>query len=125
MSRVRSKNTKPELQIRRLVWSLGYRYRLHSKKLPGRPDIVFPGRKKVIFIHGCYWHQHDNCRQYRMPRSKLDFWLPKLEGNKKRDVFNQQMLREMGWDYLVIWECQLKDKEKVASRIVDFLEGES
>ena len=124
MSRVRGKDTKPELVIRRLVWSLGYRYRLHSKKLPGRPDLVFPGRKKVIFIHGCFWHQHgEGCRQYRMPRSKLDFWLPKLEGNKQRDANNQQLLREMGWDYLVIWECQIKDREEVSKRIVNFLEG--
>jgi DNA mismatch endonuclease (patch repair protein) len=125
MKRVRGKNTKPELYIRRLVWSLGYRYRLHSKKLPGRPDLVFRGRKKVIFIHGCFWHQHENCRQYRMPRSRLDFWLPKLEGNKKRDVLNQQLLREMGWEYLIIWECQLKDEEEIATRIITFLEGKA
>jgi DNA mismatch endonuclease (patch repair protein) len=126
MSRVRSKNTKPELVIRKLVWSLGYRYRLHSKKLPGRPDLVFPSRKKVIFIHGCFWHQHgENCRQYRMPRSKLDFWLPKLESNKKRDALNQQALNELGWNYLVVWECQLKDKETLTSRIVDFLEDKA
>ena len=126
MSRVRNKDTKPELIIRKLVWSLGYRYRLHYKKLPGRPDLVFPSRKKAIFIHGCFWHQHaEGCRQYRMPRSKLDFWLPKLEGNKKRDALNQESLREMGWDYLVIWECQLKDRDKqlLESRVVDFLEG--
>lgn len=126
MSRVRNKDTKPELVIRKLVWSLGYRYRLHSRKLPGRPDLVFPGRKKVIFIHGCFWHQHgENCRQYRMPRSKLDFWLPKLESNKKRDVLNQQALNELGWGYLVVWECQLKDKEAVTRRIVDFLEDKA
>lgn len=124
MSRVRGKHTKPELVIRRLVWSLGYRYRLHSKKLPGRPDLVFLGKKKAIFVHGCFWHQHgENCRQYRMPRTRLDFWLPKLEGNKQRDVNNQQLLHEMGWDYLVIWECQIKAKEEVAQRIINFLEG--
>lgn len=126
MSRVRGKDTKPELKIRKLVWSLGYRYRLHSKKLPGRPDLVFPSRKKVIFIHGCFWHQHgDNCRQYRMPRSRLDFWLPKLESNKKRDVLNQQLLSEQGWDYLIIWECWLKDTEEVATRITNFLEDKA
>jgi DNA mismatch endonuclease (patch repair protein) len=126
MSRVRGKDTKPELLIRKLVWSLGFRYRLHSKQLPGRPDLVFSGKKKVIFIHGCFWHQHgENCRQYRMPRSKLDFWLPKLESNKKRDVANQRSLREMGWSYLVIWECQIKAKEEVARRIVNFLEDKS
>lgn len=123
MSRVRHKNTKPELVVRRLVWSLGYRYRLHSRKLPGNPDLVFAGRKKVIFVHGCFWHQHENCRQYRMPRSKLDFWLPKLESNKLRDKRNQQLLREQGWDYLVVWECQLKDKTQVENNIISFLEG--
>jgi DNA mismatch endonuclease (patch repair protein) len=125
MSRVRGKDTKPELKIRRLVWSLGYRYRLHSKKLPGRPDLVFPSRKKVIFIHGCFWHQHENCRQYRMPRSKLDFWLPKLEGNKKRDAVNLQKLCETGWHSLIVWECQIKDEKEIAKRIIDFLEGKS
>jgi len=126
MSRVRNKDTKPELKIRRLVWSLGYRYRLHSKNLPGRPDLVFHARRKVIFIHGCFWHQHgESCRQYRMPRTRLEFWLPKLEGNKRRDSANQQLLREMGWDYMVIWECRIKAIEEVKQRIVNFLEGKN
>ena len=124
MSRVRNKDTKPELKIRRLVWSLGYRYRLHSKKLPGHPDLVFPARKKVIFIHGCFWHQHgENCRQYRMPKTRLEFWLPKLEGNKRRDAENQRLLREMGWDHMIVWECQIKAIGEVAQRIANFLEG--
>lgn len=123
MGRVRNKNTKPELVIRRLVWSLGYRYRLHSRKLPGNPDIVFANRKKAIFVHGCFWHQHGGeCRQYRMPRSKLDFWLPKLQGNKHRDLRNQQLLHEIGWRFLVIWECELKQINELAKRITEFLE---
>ena len=119
MSRVRGKNTKPEVKVRRLIWSLGFRYRLHGK-LPGRPDIVFPGRKKGIFIHGCFWHQHKSCRQYRMPRTRLDFWLPKLHGNARRDRLNRDAIRKMGWHSLTIWECQLKD-ERLANRIISFL----
>ncbi|HBI46414.1 MAG TPA: very short patch repair endonuclease, partial [Planctomycetales bacterium] len=86
MSRVRNKDTKPELVVRRLVHSLGYRYRLHSGRLPGRPDIVFAGRKKVVFVHGCFWHRHRGCALCRMPKSRLDFWAPKLEGNRRRDI---------------------------------------
>ncbi len=121
MSRVRGKNTKPELWVRRIVWSLGFRYRLHSARLPGRPDIVFTRLKKVIFIHGCFWHQHQGCRHYRMPQSRLGFWLPKLEGNAERDRLNQKALRKLGWSYLVIWECQLRDTLSVAKRINGFL----
>jgi DNA mismatch endonuclease, patch repair protein len=124
MGRIKNKNTKPELQVRQLVWSLGFRYRLHNRKLPGSPDLVFAKRKKAIFVHGCFWHQHGGeCRQYRMPRSKLDFWLPKLEGNKQRDARNQQILIEMGWSYLIIWECELKGKGELANRILTFLEA--
>jgi len=123
MGRVRNKNTKPELVIRRLVWSLGYRYRLHSRKLPGNPDVVFANRRKAIFIHGCFWHQHGGeCRQYRMPKSRLAFWLPKLEGNKERDIRNQQLLREMGWRFLIIWECELKHLDELAKAITEFLD---
>jgi DNA mismatch endonuclease (patch repair protein) len=123
MSRIRSKDSKPELLIRRLVWSLGYRYRLHSKKLPGRPDMVFPGRKKIIFIHGCFWHQHENCRQYRMPRSKLDFWLPKLESNRLRDARVREELISAGWKVLIVWECQLKEIGELTSNIRSFMES--
>lgn len=121
MSRVRGKNTKPELLVRRVVWSLRFRYRLHNKHLPGKPDLVFAGKRKVIFVHGCFWHQHDNCHKYRMPQTKLDFWLPKLQGNAKRDALNQQLLRQRGWNSLVIWECQLKDTNKLTERITNFL----
>jgi DNA mismatch endonuclease (patch repair protein) len=123
MSRVRSKGTKPEGVVRRLATTLGYRYRLHNRKLPGSPDLVFPGRKKVIFVHGCFWHQHKRCRQYQMPRSRLSFWLPKLEGNRLRDRANKARLRRQGWGVLVIWECQLKKPNRVSDRIVAFLEG--
>jgi len=121
MRRVRSKDTGPELVVRRLVHSMGYRYRLHSKTLPGHPDLVFAGRRKVIFVHGCFWHRHEGCPRCRMPKSRVDFWKPKLEGNQKRDQANQLRLRELGWDHLVVWECELKDASSLASRIKQFL----
>ncbi len=124
MSRVRGKDTKPELVVRKLVWAMGYRYRLHSRKLPGRPDLVFSGRKKLIFVHGCFWHQHENCRQYRMPRTRLDFWLPKLESNKRRDARVREELDALGWNILILWECELKNMEELATRISHFMEGE-
>jgi DNA mismatch endonuclease (patch repair protein) len=120
MSRIRAVDTKPEMRVRRLVWSLGFRYRLHSSKLPGRPDLVFSSRRKVIFIHGCFWHQHPKCRQYRMPKSKLDFWLPKLTRNAERDLNNQKSIRAMGWKYLVVWECELRNPA-LPRRVVKFL----
>lgn len=127
MSRVRGKDTKPEMMVRRLVHSMGYRYRLHSDKLPGRPDMVFAGRRKVIFVHGCFWHRHGgDCpltRMPKLPKSRLDFWEPKLEKNRVRDQEKQRRLREMGWDYLIVWECQLRDLDKVAERVRGFLQG--
>ena len=123
MSRVRGKDTKPELTVRRLVHAMGYRYRLHRKTLPGKPDLVFPGRRKVIFVHGCFWHRHPDpkCRLARLPKSKREFWVPKLEGNRKRDEKNQSCLSELGWNSLVIWECQIRDTEMLRSRIREFL----
>ena len=123
MSRIRGKGTKPELLVRRLVHKMGYRYRLHRKELPGKPDMVLPGRQKVIFVHGCFWHRHPDpdCRLARLPKSRLDFWRTKLEHNRERDLENQAKLRELGWDYLVIWECQLRQLDKLAARIGQFL----
>jgi|GEM_PF-842771 len=122
MSRVRSKNTKPELLVRRLLYSMGYRYRLHLRAVPGNPDIVFPSRKKAIFVHGCYWHRHRGCPKCRLPKSKLDFWKPKLEGNRKRDLKKQRELRLSGWKFLVIWECEI-DRDGLHVRLQSFLEG--
>jgi DNA mismatch endonuclease, patch repair protein len=123
MRRIRSADTKPELVVRRLSYALGFRHRLHGKKLPGKPDLVYPGRKKVIFVHGCYWHQHTdpNCKISHRPKSNLSYWSPKLERNVSRDAKNQAKLREMGWDYLIIWECQVKDTQKVSDRMTAFL----
>ncbi len=119
MSRVRSKDTKAELAVRRLVFSMGYRYRLHRRDLPGSPDLVFPSRRKVIFVHGCFWHRHPGCG--RMPKSRQDFWEPKLEANRQRDERNMTALRDDGWDACVIWECELKDMAEVEGRIRRFL----
>ena len=107
MSRIKGKNTKPELLVRKWLWSEGYRYRLHRKDLPGKPDIVFPGRKKAIFVHGCFWHKHD-CKYFKWPRSNEEFWKEKINGNVSRDKKNYKSLQECGWDYFVLWECELK-----------------
>ena len=122
MSLVRYKDTKPEKLVRSLVHGMGYRYRLHTKKLPGCPDLVFRAKRKVIFVHGCFWHRHPRCGLARMPKSKLDFWKPKLEANRQRDLRNQAALRRRGWRILVIWECQLTNIQKVADRVETFLE---
>jgi DNA mismatch endonuclease (patch repair protein) len=122
MSLIRGKDTKPELKIRRLIHSLGYRYRLHSSELPGKPDLVFKGKKKAIFIHGCFWHRHDNCALARLPKSRLGFWNPKLEGNKERDKQNQEKLIALGWSFLVIWECEINNLELLTDRITKFLD---
>lgn len=120
MSRVRNKDTRPELFVRRLIHNAGFRYRLHVSNLPGRPDLVFPGRKKVIFVHGCFWHSHGGCQNARVPKSRAEFWMTKLESNKERDERNKHALIDEGWDVLVIWECELSDPE-LLNRIKDFL----
>ena len=121
MSRIRNVDTKPEMIVRRLVHGMGYRYRLHARDLPGVPDLVFRPRKKVIFVHGCFWHQH-GCCQYRQPRTKREFWIPKLAKNKARDAKVQRELRKLGWRIMVIWECQVKREAILRTRIKRFLE---
>ncbi len=123
MSRVRSTDTKPEMRVRRLVHGLGYRYRLHVRELPGTPDLVFPSRRAVIFVHGCFWHRHENCALARLPKSRLDFWRKKLESNTTRDAAQQERLRELGWRVLVVWECQLGDTTKLTDTIRHFLDN--
>lgn len=114
MSRVLGKDTKPELTVRRIIHALGYRYRLHDERLPGKPDLVFRSRRKVIFVHGCFWHRHadPDCKLARLPKSRQDFWLPKLERNAQRDVENRAALKKEGWGVLELWECQVKDTER-------------
>lgn len=124
MAAVRNKDTKPELVVRRLCWGLGYRYRLHDKRLAGKPDLVFRGRRKVIFVHGCFWHQHpeDSCKLARLPKSRLDFWKPKLEGNRDRDQRVRSVLEADGWSVLVVWECETHDLDALRERVLAFFE---
>jgi DNA mismatch endonuclease (patch repair protein) len=121
MARVRSKNSRPELFVRKLVFALGHRYRLHAKDLPGHPDLVFRKQRKVIFVHGCFWHRHAACALARLPKSRLEFWMPKLEGNKKRDHRNKRLLAKQGWSVLTIWECQLKNAARLQAAVRTFL----
>lgn len=120
MSRIRNKDTKPELFVRGIVYRMGYRYRLHSKSLPGNPDLVFSSRHKVIFVHGCFWHQH-GCSNYQMPKTKRAFWEPKLSRNRQRDYQVRRRLRILGWRSLVIWECSLNNTIKLCDRLGKFL----
>lgn len=120
MRAVRSKNTRPEMLVRSLVHKSGYRYRLHRGDLPGRPDLVFLSTKKVIFVHGCFWHGH-GCSERRNPKSRLSFWHSKIAQNKKRDEHNIKQLTELGWECLVLWECALRDKEALAHLLSNFL----
>lgn len=124
MSRIRNVDTKPEMMVRRLVHNMGYRYRLHVGCLPGNPDLVFRSRKKVIFVHGCFWHQH-GCRQYRQPRTKRAFWETKLAKNKARDAKVRKLLHCQGWQILTIWECQLRHTSRLKDRIRHFFEREA
>jgi DNA mismatch endonuclease (patch repair protein) len=123
MARVHAKNSRPELFVRKLVFGLGYRYRLHANDLPGHPDLVFRRLRKVIFVHGCFWHRHTSCTLARLPKSRLDFWVPKLEGNKKRDEKNRRALAKGGWKVLTIWECQIRGAGKLATRVRRFLDA--
>src|ERR1039458_246842 len=117
MSLIRCKDTKPEISIRQMVFALGHRYRLHVSDLPGKPDLVFSRLRKVIFVHGCFWHRHPRCPMARLPKSKLEFWLPKLSENRRRDQRVIRKLRSDGWKVLVVWECQLNDLGRVEQQV--------
>lgn len=123
MASVGSKDTKPEMALRRALFALGYRYRLHSRHLPGRPDLVFPARKKAIFVHGCFWHGH-GCRWGRLPKSRLEYWEPKIEANKGRDARSLAGLATLGWSTLVVWQCELRELGHVIERVEEFLRDE-
>ena len=122
MSHVKSKGMKPEMQVRRLLHGLGYRYRLHRADMPGRPDLVFPSRRKVVFVNGCFWHKHSGCPRVRIPVTNRDYWLPKLERNRARDERNIALLQEDGWEVMTVWECQLRDLPATTEGLVAFLE---
>lgn len=110
MSRIRSKDTKPEITVRKWLYNNGYRYRIHYEKIPGKPDIVFPGKKTVIFIHGCFWHRHPGCKYAYTPKSNINRWQKKFDDNVKRDRTVRKQLENLGWKIIVIWECQVKDE---------------
>jgi DNA mismatch endonuclease (patch repair protein) len=120
MSRIRSKDTAPELTIRRLLHARGYRFRLHLRHLPGRPDIVFSSRRKVIFVNGCFWHGH-GCRIGKLPKSRNEFWEAKIEANRARDLRNRTELDSMGWEVLTIWQCDIRSVEKLGPKLFTFL----
>jgi DNA mismatch endonuclease (patch repair protein) len=123
MGLIRSRNTQPEIAVRSLVFSMGYRYRLHAKDLPGRPDLVFRSKRKVIFVNGCFWHLHRNCAHCRPPKSKLGYWKPKLERNAERDKQVRRKLRHLGWRSLVVWECELNQLDRLSRKITIFLDS--
>ena len=123
MSRIRGRDTKPEMIVRRIAHGLGFRFRLHRPDLPGRPDLVFPRYKAVIMVHGCFWHRHPGCRYTTTPKTRVDYWQKKFDGNVVRDRRNEAALSELGWRTMVIWECETRDREAVAERIEGFLRG--
>lgn len=123
MRRVKSRDTKPELELRRLVWSLGYRYRKNRRDVIGHPDIVFVGLKRAIFLHGCFWHRHDCPAGRRIPKSRVAFWRSKFENNVRRDSEVMSSLSESGWRTLVVWECELRDRSLVEQRVKAFLDA--
>jgi DNA mismatch endonuclease (patch repair protein) len=121
MSRIRSKNTGPEMVVRRLTYAMGFRFRLHGKDLPGKPDLVFKSKRKAIFVHGCFWHLHKNCADGRIPKSNRLYWRAKLLKNVFRDKSNRRKLTKMGWSSLVIWECMTLDERKLRRKMGAFL----
>ncbi|MGO7637583.1 very short patch repair endonuclease [Rhizobium leguminosarum] len=123
MSKVRGRNTKPEMLVRSVLHRLGFRFRLHGKNLPGTPDIVFPSRRAAIFVHGCFWHQHPGCRKASIPETRRDFWLAKLQRNVDRDAENVEALAAEGWKVLTVWECETKDMDLLSFKLDKFLSG--
>ena len=119
MSAIKSKNTKPEIKVRKVLHSMGYRFRLHSKDLPGSPDIVLPKYKTVIFVHGCFWHRHENCKYASTPKTRKEFWNKKFTENKKRDSEIQEKIKNLNWRSVVIWECETKNIDNLRERIVN------
>ena len=121
MAAIKSKNTKPEIAVRKLLFSMGYRYRLHRKDLPGSPDIVLPKYKTVIFVHGCFWHRHENCKYASTPKTRKEFWNKKFTTNIDRDLVIQNKIKNLNWRSIVIWECETKNMENLRYKIIDVL----
>lgn len=121
MAKVKSKDTRPEMIVRKIVWRMGYRYRLHCENLPGKPDLAFKGRKKAIFVNGCFWHGHQGCPAAKLPESNFGYWQEKISGNQKRDAKNRAKLEALGWKSLVLWECELRNIDVLAKRLKIFL----
>ncbi len=121
MRRIRAVDTSPELIVRRLAHSLGFRFRLHARNLPGKPDLVFPRLRKIILVHGCFWHVHEGCIESHVPKTRLEYWGPKLEGNRRRDRANAANLEELGWKILVVWECETANAKALTKRLSRFL----
>jgi len=124
MQAVKTRDTGPELAVRRLLHGMGYRYRLHPRGLPGKPDIVFVSRRKVVFVHGCFWHGH-GCAKGRLPKSRLDYWRAKIEANVDRDRTKIEQLEAQGWNVAVVWQCETAQRDALASRLKEFLDGAS
>ncbi len=122
MARIRGRNTKPEISVRKLLFSRGLRYRLHQKKLPGTPDIVFKKAKVAVFVHGCYWHQHKRCKDVSLPTTRTEYWIPKLAKNIERDKAAVRKLKKMGWKVHVIWECALKKPNKLSKQLLNIVD---
>lgn len=121
MSRIRGRDTKPEIAVRKLLHKMGYRFRLHLKSLPGKPDIVLPKHKKIVFVHGCFWHGHRGCRRASRPVSNADFWNVKIEKNIKRDAENLKKLKALGWKTTTVWQCQIRKTQLLQKRLESFL----
>lgn len=124
MARIRKVDTRPEMHARRAAHALGYRFRLHRRDLPGTPDLVFPRLRKAVMVNGCFWHQHEGCRLARVPKSRPEYWLPKLARNKARDSESLAALEALGWDVLTLWECEARSVEAATERLAPFLAGE-
>lgn len=122
MSRIRGRDTKPEILVRKLAHALGYRFRLHRRDLSGTPDLVFPGRRKVVFVHGCFWHRHPGCRYAYEPKSRVEFWRTKFASNVTRDARVLTEIERSGWDALTIWECETSDLARLAQTLIQFLD---
>lgn len=122
MKAVGQKDTSPEMVVRRLIHAAGFRFRLHRRDLPGTPDLVFPSRRKAVFVHGCFWHGH-GCAKGRLPKSRPDYWGPKIKGNQERDARAEAALRALGWDVLTVWQCETKDERRLVDRLRAYLVG--